>query len=126
MENTFLSKSYQHDFICVIPFCFSFIVCCNNPAHGLPGYRLHNDKNGIISALLEYHCLLAAAAAATEAIDVTILELSDEDSDDRAEFSVFALSSSEHGGNPFELLLFGKRLSSEKEKKYLQIWIRTI
>ena len=69
--------------------------------------------------MLEYHCLLAAAAAATEAIDVTILELSDDDTGDKAEFSAFALSSSEHGVNTFELLLFGKRLSSEKEKNHL-------
>ena len=77
------------------PFCLSFMVCCNNPAHGPPGYRLHNDKNGIISALLEYHCLLAAAAAATDAIDVTIFELSDEDTGDNVEFSTLAHSSSD-------------------------------
>ena len=74
---------YSNQNIAYLPFCFSFIVCCNKPAQGLPEYLLHNDKNGIMSALFEYHCLLAAAAAATEAIDVAMLELFKvEDTDD--------------------------------------------
>ena len=92
------------------------MVCCNNPAQGLPGYRLHSDKNGIMSALLEYHCLLAAAAAATDAMDVTILELSDEDTGDNAEFSAVALSSSEYDVETFPLLLLGIRFSSKTTK----------
>ena len=89
-----------------LPFCFSFIVCCNNPAQGPPGYLLHKDKNGIISALLEYHCLLAAAAAATDAIDVTILVLFRVDAtDDKTEFSLLLCPSSQQDGNVFVLRL---------------------